>query len=498
VIALLFTVTGAVNTRLDIIDFVSFSMSILLYWGFGKYVQISLEKEALLRRQNEMLEQRVAEQVSELSFLANQDTLTTLFNRRYFISRLEDTIRTIDQDDLMAVLLIDLDRFKTINDAHGHDVGDNVLAELSSRMLAWNHYGATIARLGGDEFAVMLAGKYMQKDIEDCCIQIVDICRKPIAIDKNTSLTLTMSVGIALASYGGCDVKTLMKRADIAMYSAKSQGYNRYQFYNPIIDLDFKQNLEIEALLKQTDIEKNFILYYQPQYSLRDLKLIGAEALIRWENQELGYIPPDVFIPIAEEADHIFQIGKWVMQETIHQSKLWNSSYPLQLKVGFNFSPKQFNDIGFIRLLETFISAENLDPRCVDVEITERAMIKDEYQVREIFKKLKKMGVSVSVDDFGSGYSALSYLNKYPFDRIKIDKALVDSISPYSATGNNIVKAAINMAHAAGIQALAEGVEDREQLEILKELGCDQVQGYLLGRPVPADVFAKRYIEKCL
>jgi predicted signal transduction protein with EAL and GGDEF domain len=359
-------------------------------------------------------------------------------------------------------------------------------------MIEWNNCGATVARLGGDEFAFMFVGNYTQKDIEQYCAQIIDICSKPINI-KGHRFCMTISVGISLASENACDGKTLMKNADIAMYSAKSQGYNKYQLYNPIMDQDFKQNVKIEALLKQADVENDFKLYYQPQYSLPDLKLIGAEALIRWENREYGFIPPNVFIPIAEEIDNILQIGKWVMKETIRQSKIWNSQYPLQLKVGFNISPKQFEDIGFIKLLETLISAGDLDPHCIDAEITESVMIKDGENVNNIFGMFEKLGISVSIDDFGSRYSALSYLNKYPFNRIKIDKTLIEGISPSSAS---IVKAAIDMAHAAGIEALAEGVETNEQLEILKGLGCDQVQGYLLGRPVPAEIFEQRFIEK--
>jgi diguanylate cyclase (GGDEF)-like protein len=305
--AVLFSVTGIVDIQMTLTDFVTFALPIFLYWGSCKYVQLSLEKEALLRNQNKLLEQRVAEQIRELEFLANQDTLTTLFNRRYFMSCLSDTIETLRSTDLMAVLLMDLDRFKTINDMYGHDVGDRVLIELSHRLIAWNNCGATIARLGGDEFSILLAGKYTQKDIEDFCVELIDLCSKPIGVG-DLSLPMTMSVGIALASSEEIDGKTLMTQADLSMYSAKAQGYNKYQIFNPLIHQDFKNNVEIEALLRQADCEKDFTLYYQPQYSLPDLKLVGAEALLRWETETLGFIPPGVFIPIAEETEHIFNI----------------------------------------------------------------------------------------------------------------------------------------------------------------------------------------------
>lgn len=491
----IFSVAGLINTPLSMLDYITFAVPILLYRASCEYVQFSIEKEALLKRQNEMLEKRVAEQVSELTFLANQDTLTTLFNRRYFISCLDQTIQSICQSDLMALLLIDLDRFKTINDTYGHDVGDKVLIDLSYRMIEWNNYGATIARLGGDEFAILFAGKYTQKDIEDFCVEIIALCSKPIHIGDNT-MSLTMSVGIALASDDAHDVKTLIKHADISMYSAKSQGYNKYQFYNPILSSDFRKTVEIEALLRKADIEKDFKLFFQPEYSLPDLKLTGAEALLRWENREQGFIPPNVFIPIAEEINYIFKIGKWVIQETIRQAIKWNGKYSMPLKVGFNVSPKQFSDDGFIKLLEALISVRDLNPEWIDAEITESVMINDGDHVDAVFSMLKKLGVSISIDDFGSGYSSLGCLNKYPFDRIKLDKSLIDNLSVHSTSGANVVRAAIDMAHASGIQTIAEGVETKEQLDILVKLKCDQVQGYLLGRPVPADVFEQLYIEK--
>lgn len=491
-IVIIFSITRLVDIRISVSDIIYFAFLIFMYWGFCKYIQISVERESCLKRKNEDLEQRLADQINELKYLANQDTLTALYNRRYFISSIEDAVQSAEQGNLMAILLIDLDRFKTINDTYGHDVGDMVLSKISNRMIEWNKYDATLARLGGDEFAVMFAGKHTQKDIENYCIELIDLCSKPIDTGS-LQLNPTMSVGVALVTESACDWKTLLKHADIAMYSAKSQGYNKYQFYDPIIDKNFKQNIEIETLLKKADVNRDFKLFFQPQYSLPELKLVGAEALIRWENKEHGFIPPNVFIPIAEEIDYIFKLGKWVMQQTIQQAYIWNTKFSSELKVGFNISPRQLLDDEFIKLLEILISDVDIDPDWIDAEITESVMIKDGAQVRNVFKMLKKLGVSVSIDDFGSGYSSLSCINKYPYDRIKIDKSLIDHVLSNSS-GTNIVKAVINMAHENKIQVIAEGVENNEQLEILTNLGCDQVQGYLLGRPVPVDVFEKLYI----
>jgi diguanylate cyclase (GGDEF)-like protein len=330
-LAVFLMISHFVDVQVDSFDMLTFAILIFIYWAACKYIQLALEKEAMLKQQNEILEQRVAEQVIELTFLANQDTLTTLFNRRHFMACLDGALKNKRPDEAVALLLIDVDRFKTINDTFGHDVGDMVLIDISRRMIAWNRYGATLARLGGDEFAVMVAGKYTQKDIEDFCKEIIDLYVKPTRINENT-LSVTMSVGVTIITADACDGKTAMQNADIAMYRAKAQGYNKYQVYDAFMSQDYRKTLEIETLLKQTDAEKDFELYYQPQYALPGKELIGAEALIRWSSQEHGFIPPNVFIPIAEQIDFIFKIGEWVVQETVRQAEKWNKKFDLPLK----------------------------------------------------------------------------------------------------------------------------------------------------------------------
>jgi diguanylate cyclase (GGDEF)-like protein len=392
-------------------------------------------------------------------------------------------------------MLIDMDRFKTINDTFGHDVGDMVLIDLSNRIIEWNDHGATIARLGGDEFALMITGKYTQKDIEVLCKELIDLYNKPVSIGEKT-LNVTTSVGIALIATDDCDGKTLMQNAEIAMYRAKSRGYNRYQVYDPLMSQDLKRALEIETLLRQADAEKDFLLYYQPQYSLPEMELIGAEALIRWNNPEHGFIPPNVFIPIAEQIDCIFKIGEWVTREAIRQAKKWNEQSDRPLKVGFNVSPKQFHTANYMKLIRTLVTESNVNPSWLDAEITESVMIENKAAISDALSVFQELGITVSIDDFGSGYSALGNLNIYQFDRIKMDKSLIDNVSLKSMNGVSIVRAAINMAHASGIKTIAEGVETQEQLNILINLDCDQVQGYFLGRPVPAAIFEERYMKQ--
>lgn len=494
-VMIIISYTGIVKVRLTIDDYASLFIPVLVYWALCKYVQVSIEKESVLKRNNELLEQRVAEQIKELSFLANQDILTRLYNRRYFMSCLDGTLKNKGSNDLTALIMIDLDRFKTINDSMGHDVGDMVLIDISNRLVQWNNNNAVIARLGGDEYAILLSGKYSKNDIEGYCNQIILACRRPIKIEGSL-INITISIGISLTISEKCSGRELMQNAEIAMYRAKSQGYNKFLFYDLLMSDDFRKLVEIEVLLKQTDVEKDFEMFYQPQFQLPELKLIGAEGLIRWKNAEHGYIPPSLFIPIAEQTGHIHKIGKWVMQEVMKQAVVWNDHYSIPLKIGFNLSPKQLKDEGFINLFQELISENSVNPNWVDIEITESVMMNNEDDFVDKLSALRDMGFSVSIDDFGSGYSALGYLNKYQFDRVKIDKSLVDNISSHSLNGSNVVRAAVDMAHASGIKTIAEGIERQEQLDVLTKLGCDQIQGYLIGRPVPADIFEQRYLKQ--
>lgn len=485
--------SGMVEINFGIGDIVLFVFLIIFYKYSCNYIQVSIENERLLKNEqynNEILEQRVAEQVRELAFLANQDTLTSLFNRRYFISCLADCIETLLNNETLAVFLIDMDRFKNINDSYGHDVGDKVLIEISHRLIEWNRYGAILSRLGGDEFAFVVVGRYTKPELEVLCKEIIHVCSKSIKIN-DANLFITISLGVALYSPEANSSTQLLKNADIAMYRAKSHGYNKYIFYDPFFNETIDKNLEIERLLRQTDCEKDFELFYQPQFSLPDKKLIGAEALLRWKTDEHGYIPPNEFITIAEQIDYILEIGKWVMFKTMHQGAAWNNKYSLNLKFGFNISPRQLSDESFVETLKTMLGQSDFNTDWIDVEITESMMINDESEVKSIFNIFNSFGISVSIDDFGAGYSSMNYLNSFNFNRIKIAKSLIDKVASDNSSGTQVVKAIIYMAKSIGVDTIAEGVETQEQLDILTALGCDQIQGYLLGRPVPPDVFEK-------
>lgn len=480
------------------IDLLIYAVIIGLYHASVSTIRIAKDNEALYKNEinvNERLEKRLEEQLAEIIAVANQDTITKLYNRHYFSSYIQEAVNLRKNYEKLAVLQFDVDRFKTINDSYGHDVGDKVIEVLSNRLTDWNCADAVLARLGGDEFAVMLKGALSQKELSEYSRQIIGICSAPIFVDHHV-LYLTISIGLSVCPDDACDSITLMKNADIAMYAAKAEGYNKYVFYSPLFKENITRKNEIEALLRKADLSTDFELVFQPQFDLPDERLIGAEALIRWKSAEHGYIPPSIFIPVAEEIDYINKIGKWVMLKAVDQIVAWNNKYAVQLKMGINISPKQLTEDDFFITLKTLITTSRVRASWIDAEITENLMIEEKSKVKTIFDLFEELDISVSIDDFGSGYSSLGYLNKYHFDRIKIDKSLIDNLAAPGDSGVEVVKAIIMMANAVGKTTIAEGVETQEQLKILNDLGCRQVQGYLLGKPVPAEVFAAEFIEK--
>jgi diguanylate cyclase (GGDEF)-like protein len=495
---LVFPVISVAAEGIHIVDLFVYAGVIVLYHAAVRYIQLASQNERLLEKElslNANLEKRISEQLQELTALANQDTMTKLYNRRYFSIILNGAIASLKDGEMLAVLQFDVDRFKTINDSYGHDVGDKVIVEISKRLTEWNTCNAILARLGGDEFVVLVRGKLTRRKLTDFCKQIIDICGAPICVGQQV-LYLTISIGISSCPKDACDSVSLMKNSDIAMYKAKAEGYNKYVFYNPSFKENISRKNEIESLLRNADLQTDFELVYQPQFTLPDKRLIGAEALIRWKSAEHGYIPPSVFVPVAEEINYIHRIGKWVLTTAVDQIIRWNTEYALDMKMGINISPKQLSEDDFFMTLKTLITANQINTAWIDAEITENLMIEEKARVKPIFDLFKELEISVSIDDFGSGYSSLGYLNKYHFDRIKIDKSLVDNLSAPGGSGVEVVKAIITMSNAVGKAMIAEGVETKEQLQILTELGCQQVQGYLLGRPVSSEEFERKFIKK--
>lgn len=484
-------------------DLLLFLLILLIHSIFSSYVQVSIKNQELLNKEieiNQELEIRIADRTRELTeknreldFLSKQDTVTNLYNRRYFINKLDERLKAISPNETLSLLFIDLDRFKTINDTYGHNIGDQVLVEISNRLQKWDNENTCLARLGGDEFVFCICGNYGYSEAEKFADQIINACNETIQINEYI-FHVTLSIGISIYPFDADDSSSLMKNADMAMYQAKAQGYNKYfSFSSNLSKINHRRN-EIEILLKKTDFHKEFILFYQPQFSIPDKKLIGAEALLRWLNSEKGLISPAEFIPVAEETDLIVPIGEWVLKEAVKQIGKWNNTYLLNLKMGINVSPKQLDNINFIKELVTVMNKSSVTPNWIDIEITEGVAIRGEHRITEIADMFKDVGVSISIDDFGTGYSSLSYLKLFPFDRIKIAKPLVDTISKDNYD-MQIVKAIILLSKSIGIKTIAEGVESENQLDILSSLGCEEVQGYLLGKPMPASEFEELLLK---
>lgn len=483
---------------------------ILFYEVFSVYVQSAIKNEEMLRqeqRNNILLEHRIHEHTKkleaknkelmeknkELFFLSNQDVVTKLYNRRYFRRVLEEKIETSDSSNAVALLYIDLDRFKTINDTYGHEVGDQVLIEVAARLSEWNRDKALLARLGGDEFVFAFEGNLQYNEMERLAQEIINLCSEEIKIEAY-SFHLTISVGISIYPLDASDSSTLMKNADMAMYQAKKTGYNQYFSFSRILTEKTYRNNEIEILLRKADFDKEFQVVYQPQFKIPNRELVGMEALLRWKCPYIGYISPAEFIPIAEEINYIIPIGQWVMKQAIRQIALWNNTYHADFKMGINVSPIQLDSAEFIGEMKARMFDSFVDSKWIDIEITENVAMEGEYRISQIADLIKGLGVTVSIDDFGTGYSSLSYLKLFPSDRIKIAKPLVDSISA-DDFDQQIVKAIIMLAKSIGMKTIAEGVEHQEQLDILTQLGCEEMQGYLLGKPMPGEEFERLFLS---
>jgi diguanylate cyclase (GGDEF)-like protein len=478
----------------------------VFYQGLSNYVQNAMENEKLLVKEKNMnliLEEKINERTKELllknkelEYISNHDFTTNVYNGRYLKNALDNMLKAESNCDKITVLYIDFNRFKAINDTYGHDVGDEVLIEISKRLTMTNNKDNILARLGGDEFALVIAGNYSREEIENIIIDMIHLCNEPIYIG-NYQFRVTISIGITMFPEDGNTRNILMKNADIAMYNSKSKGYNQYSFFNSFMNDIILEKHEIEMLLRNADYNKEFQLHYQPQINIKDEKLVGVEALIRWNSSVKGNIRPDKFIKIAEEIGCIEEISDWVINEAARQISEWNIKYRTNLKMGINISPKQLDGINFVNKLKDIIDIYKLQPEWLDIEITENIAMRGEITLGEIFASLDDLSISTSIDDFGTGYSSLSYIQEFSFNRLKIAKELIDKISTDSSN-NHIVEAIVMMSKSLSVTTIAEGVETYEQLEILKDIGCDEIQGYIFSKPLPAKEFEASFLNEKL
>ncbi|BCB26836.1 hypothetical protein SKTS_17220 [Sulfurimicrobium lacus] len=431
----------------------------------------------------------VKEAMQQIDFLAHHDALTRLPNRILFHDRLSHGLdRAQRENSPLALLYLDLDRFKTVNDTLGHPVGDELLQEVARRMAGALRAGDTLARLGGDEFVLLLEDDANAQQAAVVARKILDLFAVPISVAEH-KLNVTASIGISLYPGDGEDPDTLLRHADRAMYEAKSRGRNTYQFFEPVLSAGVLQRLVMENALRGAMERNELLLHYQPQVDLGSGGICAAEALLRWRSAELGLVSPADFIPVAEEMGLIISIGEWVLRTACAQNKAWQDAGLPPIRVAVNVSALQVLAGTLPGIVAETLRDTGLDPRYLELELTESVMIREVEATLSQVIELKRLGVTISLDDFGTGYSSLGYLSRFPLDRLKIDQGFVRNITtePKNAA---IARATVALSQGLGMVVIAEGVETEGQLRYLHSIGCEEIQGYLFSRPVPPEELA--------
>ncbi len=444
--------------------------------------------EANLRLQEEVAEREQAEE--RVLHLANHDALTGLPNRRLLIDRLGQALALAHRENhQVAVLFMDLDRFKTINDSLGHMTGDALLQNVARRLSETLREGDTVSRLGGDEFVVVLPSLDQPKAAEKVALKLVDALAPPIDLGGQ-EFRVSASIGISLFPEDGRDTETLLRNADSAMYHAKDMGRNNYQFFMEQMNVAAAERLHLENDLHRALERREFELHFQPRVSVANGLACGIEALIRWRHPERGLVLPEHFIPVAEDTGLIVPIGEWVIDEACRQGTAWCAAGLPQIPVAVNLSPRQFRQSNLVDTVARAIGRHGWPCNLLELEITEGVLMQQTSDTLKTLEALNRLGVGLAIDDFGTGYSSLSYLKRFPVDFLKIDQSFVRDIAvdPDDAT---IVTAIIGLAHSLGLTVVAEGVENASQLDFIREAGCDEAQGYHIGRPMPAGQLAE-------
>lgn len=441
-------------------------------------------------------ERKAAEE--KIAHMAFHDALTDLPNRLLFNERLKEFLKSPEQNDKMAaVIFLDLDRFKIINDTLGHHIGDELLKFLGSKLRNYIREEDTVARFGGDEFLIFFSNVSHIDEITTFAKGIPKLFSQPF-VYEGQDLFVTASIGISLYPHDGIDPETLIKHADTAMYLAKEKGGNTYQLYHSEMNHRSLEKLSLEISLRKAIEREEISVYYQPLVKLESGRIFGMEALVRWSHPERGTIPPGQFIPIAEETGLIVPIGNWVLEQACLQNKIWIEQGFGPLCVSVNISVIQFQQPGFVQFISETIRKIGLDPSLLCLEITENVAMKNVSYIIETMAKLKRLGVQISIDDFGTGYSSLSYLKRFHVNTLKIDQSFIKDLANDDDNAA-IVTALIAMSQQLKIRSLAEGVETEEQLNFLRQQGCNEIQGYVFSRPLPTSEFESLLKEnKCL
>ncbi len=426
-----------------------------------------------------------------LEYQANHDSLTGLANRNLLNDRIEQAIAWARRNNhVMGVMLLDLDHFKRINDASGHTAGDALLKEVAARLRACVRDTDTVARLGGDEFVIILTDVPQPDDVLNIAAKVQSALTRPMEI-VGRDMEVTASIGVALYPRDGDHGEVLLRYADIAMYRVKEHGRNSVRCFVPEMGSSAISRLDMEAAMRRGLERGEFLLHYQPKIDLASQRIVGAEALVRWQHPQIGLIHPIEFIHLAEETGLIVPLGEWVLEEACHQQARWREQGLGELKLAVNMSARQFRLDDLSERVAAIVQRTGVDPRQIVLELTESMVMQDVDTTRMSLVALKSLGLSLSLDDFGTGYSSLSYLRRFPIDELKIDRSFINDIHS-NEDDAAIASAIVAMAHSLGLAVVAEGVECKEQADLLAGIGCSQAQGYFYARPMPAHTFLER------
>jgi diguanylate cyclase (GGDEF)-like protein len=456
----------------------------------GRCIAVSAQPMAdggTVTTHQDITEQRRSE--AKIAHMALHDSLTGLANRVFINERLAQALARARRGELVAVHFLDLDRFKSVNDTLGHAVGDKLLRMVTERLLQIARETDTVARMGGDEFAIAQVGISQPADATALAHRAIEEISKPYFIDGH-HIIIGTSVGIAVGPGDGDTPEHLVRNADLALYRAKSDGRGTFRFFEPAMDAQMQDRRSKENDLRSALAHREFELYYQPIMALDNNDVCGFEALIRWHHPEKGLLLPGTFIALAEEIGLIVPLGEWIIRQACKAAASW----PDDLHVAVNLSPVQFSSPGLVQIVVSALAAVGLDPKRLELEITESSLLQNNEQTLSILHQLRELGVRIALDDFGTGYSSLSYLRIFPFDKIKIDRSFLKDISTGSGS-RNIVRAVATMATGLGMTATAEGVETPEQLEAVRSEGCGEVQGFYFSKPMPAGDIDRLYLS---
>lgn len=458
-----------------------------------RHVEAALERalnQRLLllekRRYKDELEKLLQERTAEVDRLAYYDTLTSLPNRTLFEDRLTQAVALAQRSDTkVAVLFIAVDQLKKVNDTLGHRAGDKLMQQVAERLAGCITESDTVARFGGDQFVLMLPEIERTKDAVDLIASIREALKPSFRLDRQ-ELFATASVGISFFPNDGREPSSLVKNAGAALYRAKKAGGNEYRFYTADMHAKAAKRFELETNLRHAIDNQEFLLHYQPRVAIDSLQVVGVEALVRWQHPQMGLVPPGDFIPLAEETGLILPIGEWVLREACRQNREWQKGGFARVRMGVNISARQFQQQHLAETVMQILEDTDMGPEFLELELTESSIMSNAEATIVVLNKLQTTGIAISVDDFGTGFSSLSYLKRLPIDSLKVDQSFVRDLAtdPDDAA---LVMAIVNLAHTLRLRVVAEGVETQEQLRFLRLLRCDEIQGYLISRPLPVE-----------